>query len=97
MTMPEPPIDFQLQHALAQLGQADNQCAECGVYRADGKPPLIHHTTCESSGTAENHRRMSTPPEMPPWVHMGYSDNDTGQWWRPTSYGPGYELEGDDS
>lgn len=87
MNIPEPPFQYQLQHALAELGQADNQCTECGVYRVDGQPPLLHRNTCESSGTAAYYRRMSRPSEMPSWVEQGYT----------TDYGPGYQLEGDDS
>lgn len=104
MTYPEPEFRFQLQHALAQIEQAVNQCAECGVYRVDGKPPQIHHSTCESSGTAERTRRMSAPPEMPPWVHMGYTTDGGNVYWAPvgtepptdSTYGSGYQLEDDD-
>lgn len=100
MNTPEPAFEHQLQQALAQIMQADNQCMECGVYRIDGGVPQLHQSTCESSGTAPYYRRMSAP-EMPPWVEQGHLNYDTGQWWRVTEqvtdYGPGYDLEGDDS
>ena len=105
MSTPEPKFRFQFQHALAQINQAVNQCMECGVYRVDGEPPQIHHEWCESSGTAAYYRRMSAPPEHPPWVHMGYTEEGGQLWWAPvgtepptdSTYGPGYRLEGDDS
>lgn len=104
MTTPEPQFEYQLQHALAQIDQATNQCAECGVYRVDGGVPQIHHTTCESSGTAAYYRRMSALPEAPPWVHMGYRTDGGSIYWAPigteppsdSTYGPGYQLEDDD-
>lgn len=68
MTLPpnEPSFAFQLQHALAVLGQAENQCHECGVFCADGGKPWLHKSNCESSGTAEKYRRFSEPTAYGP-------------------------------
>lgn len=98
----EVPIAFQLQHALAELGQADNQCLECGSYRVDGMPPVLHRNTCESSGTAEYYRQMATPVDLhTPWIPLGRTESGGMVWWAPAGtvpptdglYGPGYDLE----
>ncbi len=34
------------QQALAERGGALNQCGSCGTYRADGRPPILHHPGC---------------------------------------------------
>lgn len=39
-------IYTQLQVDRALHGLAAGQCAECGNYRSDGKPPILHHPGC---------------------------------------------------
>jgi hypothetical protein len=34
------------QQELAKTGQAANQCLDCGSYRLDGMPPLLHERGC---------------------------------------------------
>lgn len=97
-------VQMWFQHGLAELGRADNQCTECMAYRADGKPPTLHKSTCESSGQAERYRKLHEA-WSPPWVPLcEYPDGGRLYWAPPGTvpdYGPGYALgdvdEGDDS
>ncbi len=34
------------QQTLASAGKAVGQCASCGSYRLDGRPPLLHQPGC---------------------------------------------------
>lgn len=40
------PMQTQQQVELAKTGKALGQCSECGSYRADGKPPILHQPDC---------------------------------------------------
>lgn len=35
------------QQAFARIGEAENRCTGCGVYRLDGRPPILHREDCE--------------------------------------------------
>lgn len=39
-------IHTQLQSDRAKSGQAAGQCSECGSFRSDGQPPILHHPGC---------------------------------------------------
>lgn len=39
-------IYTRLQSDRAPLGKAAGQCAECGSFRADGQPPILHRDNC---------------------------------------------------
>ncbi|MFC0626168.1 hypothetical protein [Kribbella deserti] len=41
-------LKTQKQVQLAELGQAEGQCAGCGSYRADGQPPVLHKPGCKT-------------------------------------------------
>jgi hypothetical protein len=34
------------QQDLSRRRAAHNQCPECGAFRLDGKPPIVHRTAC---------------------------------------------------
>jgi hypothetical protein len=34
------------QQQLAEKSQAEGQCAHCGAYRLDGRPPVLHGMDC---------------------------------------------------
>lgn len=36
----------QYQQAFARIGEAISQCPGCGVYRLDGRPPILHREDC---------------------------------------------------
>lgn len=74
----EPPFEYQLQRMFSMLGIAEHQCAECRVFRLDGKPPLIHRTNCESSGTAQYYRDLEAGrPATHPTMTEGLPDDNT--------------------
>jgi hypothetical protein len=39
-------IYTQLQVARAESGFAAGQCPDCGNFRSDGLPPVLHHPGC---------------------------------------------------
>jgi hypothetical protein len=46
-TRPTPDqIYTQLQADRAESGQAAGQCSECGAFRSDGLPPILHQPGC---------------------------------------------------
>lgn len=40
------PINARTQTELAESGHAVGQCPECGSYRSDGMPPVLHRRDC---------------------------------------------------
>lgn len=57
------------QHLLAETGDAQNQCPSCGVCRTDGKPSVVHRSTCTNPEARHFELRGTQPPEVvAPWT-----------------------------
>jgi hypothetical protein len=52
------------QEELAKTGEAEGQCPFCGMFRSDGKPPILHRAACGEAGLVQR-ATFSWMPRLP--------------------------------
>lgn len=71
----------RLQSDRAATGMAARQCSECGSFRADGAPPVLHEPGCSTGGSPAPAYQMRIVTRPQDWAEPARSIlRDRGAW-----------------